>query len=436
MLIDTRGNSRIDLTLDMLREVSRQTDPNSAVTAFGARYGTLFPHDYYLSASIRGLGPGQYKITRSIPSAALRAAGATEIPPQNPWRDWATNPVRIGGFIGDIIARGTPQLLHNLAVRADPVLGDVLTDMGACIAVPLFDGGEPLNWSFTFRRDPQGYNEKDLEQSLLISNLFGATTRNLVSIEQIRQLNDRLTAQFEEVARVQQSLLPKQHPVVPGLKIATSYLPSDIAGGDYYDFFPLTDGRLGIMIADASGHGVGAATVMAMLHAILHSYPELDRGPGRALEYCNTRLLDAGMEGSFVTALLAIYDPATRELSHARAGHPLARLKHGSTGRVSALDGAAALPLGLMPYALDEEATVVLQRGDTVVLYTDGITEAFGGPDRRTMFGIDGLDAALELCSGDPECVMNTVHTELHEHTGSLTRADDQTLVAFRVVEE
>jgi len=430
-LLETEHNPRIALTLDMLREVSRQTDPNAASAAFGAGYWRLFPLDHYLSASVRGLAPGRYKVTRSVPLASLR----TRQIDQNPWRDWAINPERSGGFIGEVIARGTPQLLHDLDLRGDPVMGDDLAGMGSCIAVPLFDAGEALNWSFTFRRDPAGYTENDLEQALLISNLFGATTRNLVSLEEIRKLNARLTAQFEEVARVQQSLLPKRHPAVPGLKIATSYLPSDIAGGDYYDFFPIPDGRLGILIADASGHGVGAATVMAMLHAILHSYPGLDQGPGRVLEYANGRLLDAGMEGAFVTALFAIYDPRTRLLTYARAGHPLARLKSGRTGHVSPLDGAAALPLGLAPFALDEEASVTLGLGDTVVLYTDGITEAFGGPDGRTMFGVNGLDDALEVCTGDPDCVINTVHTALHEHTGSLTRTDDQTLVAFQVVD-
>ncbi len=436
---DTQSNPRIAATLEMLLAVSRQTDPNEASLTFGAHYWKLRPHDFYLSASVRGLEPGQYKITRSIPIETLRDPEAMRpgAPGQNPWRDWPSLPIHTGGFVGEVIARGTPQLFDQLDLADDPVVGDRLGAMRSAIAVPLFDAGEPLNWSFNFRRMPRAYTEDDLEEALLVSNLFGSMTRNLVSLRQVKELNDRLRAQFEEVARVQQSLLPRQHPQIPGLKIATSYLPSDLAGGDYYDFFPLSDGRLGILIADASGHGVGAATVMAMLHAILHSYPELHRGPAPVMKWANDRLLDAGMEGAFVTALFAIYDPRERTLTYSRAGHPLPRVKDGRTGAVRPLDGAASLPLGLMPIDPDE-AVARLNPGDTVVLYTDGITEAFGGAGsggRRTMFGIDGLDAALERCSGDPDCAVDSIHAALHEHTASLTRADDQTLVVFRILE-
>lgn len=435
MALPETHDERLAITLEMLQAVSRQTDPNEASLTFGSRYWKLHPHDYYMSASVRGLGPGEYKITRSVPIEVLRnpASMPPGTPGPNPWRDWATNPVRTGGWLGEVIARGTPQLFGDLDLSGDPVIGDRVGEMRSAIAVPLFDGGEPLNWSLNFRRRPKAYTEEDLQQALLVSNLFGSMTRNLVSLAQVKELNDRLRAQFEEVARVQQSLLPRQHPQIRGLKIATSYLPSDIAGGDYYDFFPLPDGRLGVLIADASGHGVGAATVMAMLHAILHSYPELHKGPGPVMKWANDRLLDAGMEGAFVTALFAIYDPATRTLTYSRAGHPLPRVKDGRTGQVRPLDGAASLPLGLMPIE-PEEATARLNVGDTVILYTDGITEAFGKGTRR-MFGIDGLDAALERCSGDPDCAVDSIHTALHEHTASLTRADDQTLVVLRIVE-
>lgn len=434
-LLDTQSNPRIAATLEMLLAVSRQTDPNEASRTFGSHYWKLRPHDFYLSASIRGLEPGQYKITRAVPIEVLSDPEAMR-PGNgpNPWRDWSRLPVHTGGFVGEVIARGTPQLFDNLHLADDPVIGDRLGAMRSAIAVPLFDAGEALNWSFNFRRMPGAYTEDDLEQALLVSNLFGSMTRNLVSLQQVRELNARLQAQFEEVARVQQSLLPRQHPQIPGLKIATSYLPSDVAGGDYYDFFPLPDGRLGILIADASGHGVGAATVMAMLHAILHSYPDLHRGPAPAMKWANDRLLDAGMEGSFVTALFAIYDPQRRTLTYSRAGHPLPRVKDGRTGAVRPLEGAASLPLGLMPIDPDE-AVAQLNPGDTVIFYTDGITEAFGGPNRRTMFGIEGLDTALERCSGDPDCAVDSIHTALHDHTSSLTRADDQTLVVFRVLE-
>lgn len=424
------GDDRIAATLELLRAVSRETEPNQAVRAFGRHYMPLNRVDWYVSLSVRGLGPGEYKITRSTADGQARSA----LSPQNPWDEWAKMPVLRGGFLGEVIENGGPQLLRHLDIRADPVLGDELVEMGSAVVVPLLDGGEALNWSLTFRRDPEGFDEEDMAQSLLVSNLVGAMTKNLVAVKEVKRLNASLTAQFEEVARVQQSLLPAIHPTIAGLRIATSYLPSDLAGGDYYDFFELPDGRWGFLIADVSGHGVAAATIMAMLHAILHSYPHLDRGPGAVMEWANSRLAAANMDSSFVTAVFAIYDPATRRLGYARAGHPPPLVKDGRTGSVYPLEGAASVPLGIASDYDVAEASVTLRPGDTVVLYTDGITEAFA-PDRKTMFGVVGLERALEACTGDPDCVVDTVHTALFKHTSVLTRTDDQTLVALRVVE-
>lgn len=426
------ARERIELTIQMLRALSRQNEPNKAAFEFSSRFWRLRPSDYFLTLSTRGLPKGDFKITRSRSRVEAEDELRRGELRQNPWRDWNILPAHRGGFIGDVISQDVPRVFNNLRVRNDPVLGDLLAEMGSCIANPLYDGGEAINWALSFRRDPGGYSEEDIETTLLIGNLAGAATRNLVHANEVRRLNERLTAQFEEVARVQQSLLPGVHPAIPGVKIATSYLPSDLAGGDYYDFFEMPDGQWGFLIADASGHGVGAATVMAMLHAILHSYPDLARGPAAVMQWANAKLGAAKMEASFVTAVFATYDPATRKLSYARAGHPPPLVKDGRTGQVYPLEGAASLPLGIMDEYDGAEASVTLRPGDTVVLYTDGITEAFA-PGKKEMFGVEGLTDAITRCSGDPDCVVDTVHTSLFEHTGLRTRVDDQTLVAMRV---
>jgi sigma-B regulation protein RsbU (phosphoserine phosphatase) len=169
---------------------------------------------------------------------------------------------------------------------------------------------------------------------------------------------------------------------------------------------------------------------MAMLHAIVHGYGGSDYGPEAVLRYANKRLVAAGFEGSFVTAFAAVYEPAAATMRYARAGHNPPRLKDGRTGEIRVLDGASAMPLGVVePYEITSE-TVRLKPSDTVVLYTDGITEAFS-PERE-MFGVDRLDEALHGCTGQPDCVIDSVHTALYAHTHSRQRADDQTLVALR----
>ena len=428
----TDPKARLALVRELLVDVSKAREPEDIQLAF-RRMWQLNPVDLYVSASVRGLPDGQYKITRRIDTRELAQSaddGAEIYSRVNPWRDWNTLPPYRGGLIGRLIEHGEPQIATFDGVQGDPALGDSAADMRAVLATPIYDRGQPMNWSFQFVRDANTIDEDALELFVMVANLSGTATRNLVAMQEAERARKRLSSQFEEVARVQQSLLPRSLPEIPGLALATSYLTSDEAGGDYYDFFPFEDGRWGILIADVAGHGAAAATVMAMLHAILHAYEGSGMHPHLVLEHANSRLVAAGLEGAFTTAFLGLFDPTTGEFQFSRAGHNPPRWKRGATGEVIALEAAGSLPLGVFEPLGATSASIRLEPGDTVVLYTDGITEAFN--DRRDMFGVNGLDAALENCSGQPACVVDSVHGALFEHTHSRTREDDQTIVALR----
>jgi len=418
--------------LDAVREVGTIEDPNRVLYTFGRRMWRIWDVDLFLGVSQRGLGPGEYKITRFVRPKELDPHA--DEPPHNPWKEWDDLPLHTGGIIGELIGDHTPRVLRDLDVPDDPVLGGALAGMRSGIVVPIYDTGEVLNWMIQFRAAADGYDDARLEQATLTANVFGTATKALLALREVRDLHRQLERQFEEVARVQQSLLPRRLPRIPHLKIATSYLTSDQAGGDYYDFFRFPEGHWGLLIADVSGHGAAAATVMAMLRGILHAYDGRCPRPDAVLRYVNDRLLTAELEGMFITAFLAIYDPETGELTYSRSGHNPPRLKKGSTGEVIALDGAPSVPLGIFADFEPESDTVALEPNDTLVLYTDGITEAFapGEARPRDMFGTQGLDRALEHCSGEPECVVDSVHHALFEHTRSRDRDDDQTIVAVR----
>ena len=424
--------ARLALVRELLVEVSQAHQPGDIQLAF-RRMWQLNPVDLYASASVRGMSQGQYKLTRLIDTHEIATStddGAEIYARFDPWNNWDALPSHRGGLIGELIERGEPQLLRIDGLTGDPALGDAAADMRAVIATPIFDRGRPLNWSFQFVRDADAFDDDALELFVMVAHLSGTATRNLVAVQEAERATKRLSAQFEEVARVQQSLLPRKLPDIPGLTLATSYLTSDQAGGDYYDFFPFEDGRWGILIADVAGHGAAAATVMAMLHAILHAYEGSGMHPHLVLEHANSRLVAAGLEGAFTTAFLGLFDPATGEFQFSRAGHNPPRLKRGATGEVIAIEDAGSLPLGVFEPLNATSASIRLEPGDTVVLYTDGITEAFN--DKRDMFAVRGLDRALEHCSGQPACVVDSVHAALYEHTHSRTRDDDQTIVALR----
>ena len=424
--------ARTSILIQFLKELSLATEPAQVLGSFARHYWALRPIDYMMSLSTKGLEDGKYRITRQINVAQVLAGNAVVVPTQ-PWRHRDQIPIHSGGFIGTMIREGKPTIIDELDVAQDPVLGDSIEGMRSAMFLPLFDEGEPRYWNIPMRATPRAFTQNDLEYSMTIANLAGGNNTRLLLMEEIRKLNQALQRQFEEVAQVQRSLLPRNTPDIPGLEIATSYLTSDQAGGDYFDFLGLPDGRWGIVIADVSGHGAAAATVMAMLHGIIHAYSG-PLEPDAVVRYANTRLLNAGIEGTFVTALMAVYDPSNRSITYARSGHNPPMLKDGRTGAVSFLDGAGGLPLGVFePYDITSE-TLRLRPNDTLVLYTDGITEAMNAA--RDMFGPERLDVALTHCSGAPDCVVDSVHSALFKHTGSMTRADDQTLVAIRLKDD
>lgn len=424
----------------MLRDASGTTEPAEMLSILGPWFRRMNRSDFFVSLSRRNLPEGQYKITRVI-----RAEDDPEFSQSsrvNPWRDWTKIPAHTGGLLGDIISSEEPQLLLDLDIDDDPVLGVAIRDMRSLLAIPSYDKGEALNWALFFRRSPDGWPNFELPRIMQDTNILGLATKSLVDRKRADEANARLTQQLEQVASIQQSLLPARVPEVEGLEIATSYLTSDQAGGDYYDFFPHPDGRLGILIADVAGHGPAAATVMAMLRAILHCYEPQgthasgadDMGPADIIAFANQHLAASGLEGTFVTAFFAFLDPATGELSYTSAGHNPPRIRR-ACGNIEPLDGAGTVPLGVLDDLEAETASAKLEPGDTLVLYTDGITEAFAPIDaagQREMFGLDRLDGSLSGCGVAPSAVIDSILANLLRHVGSMTRDDDQTLVVVQ----
>ena len=202
------------------------------------------------------------------------------------------------------------------------------------------------------------------------------------------------------VGELQRALLPASLPRIAGLEIAASYEPLGRAGGDLYDLFPLderqddrgdvctTPSRWCIFIGDVEGHGLAAALVMAIVQAVLHAHPAGIATPASLLMYANRQLCSQRI-GGLVTAFLGIYEPASRRLTYARAGHPPPLLRRAADGSIGALDAVGSYPLGIDESETFQEAAVQLERGDTLLLYTDGITEAQGTAE--DLFGVDRL---------------------------------------------
>ena len=236
---------------------------------------------------------------------------------------------------------------------------------------------------------------------------------------------------MSKVGDLQRSLLPPEPPRVPGYRVAVDYATSARAGGDYYDFFPLPDGRLGVLVADASGHGTPAAVLMAMTRVLLRTAEESLAPPDRVLVDLNRQLARTIPSARFVTACYAVLEPAAGGFEYALAGHNPPLLVSGAAGRIDTLDAADGPPLGVFEDAAFERRVARLEVGDTIVLYTDGWTEAMDAEGR--MFGEDRLrTVVLEAADLPADAMRDRLVEALGRHLGATPPADDRTLVLLR----
>jgi len=254
---------RLDVITVMMREMSLQTDPQAMVRVYGKRMREIMPVHRYVALSRRGLEFPMYRITRS-------SLWAEEI---NPWKQKDRLPLLEGGLFGELIYGDEPRIIDDLVISPDDPAAEYFEGQRSLIAIPHFDQGVALNMAVMMRDEPGAFDREEFPEQVLTSNLFGRATRTLALAEELKRAYDIVDRELKVVADIQRSLLPRTLPTVSGLDLAAHYQTSQWAGGDYYDFFPLPDGRCGILIADVSGHGTPAAVMMAITHSIAHAYP-------------------------------------------------------------------------------------------------------------------------------------------------------------------
>lgn len=407
--------------VELMRDMSRHTDPQELVTAYRQRVHKLVRFDDTMSLSRRDLSAPWYRVTRfSQWKEAI-----------NPWEQREKLPLLKGGVLADLIYNSTPLIDNDLKVSRDDPAYEYLKDYGSMFAIPHFDNGEGLNMVVSLRRVKDGFRHEDGPGLVWLSNMFGRTTHSLVLAQKLREAYAIVDRELQAVAGIQRALLPAVLPDVKGLRLAAHYQTSQQAGGDYYDLFPLKDGRLGLLIADVSGHGTPAAVLMAITHTVAHAFPGQPGEPGPVLAHLNNKLVEAYTRtpGGFVTAFYGVYDPASRELTYSVAGHNPPRVRREKD--VLWLDGSRDLPLGIdadVPYG---QAKLALESGDTLLMYTDGITEARapGGP----LFGEQRLDDTLRDAPSEPDWTIQHVVSAVEQFTSGAPATDDRTLVAASV---
>jgi sigma-B regulation protein RsbU (phosphoserine phosphatase) len=267
--------------------------------------------------------------------------------------------------------------------------------------------------------------------AVVVSRLQSDRRRERALVGQLAEANAQLDREARAVGKLQRELLPQQLPSLPGYEWAIHYATSTRAGGDYYDVLPLLDGRLGILIADATGHGAPAAVLMAMAKALLRAGAHTFASPDAALERLNTQLAAILPPGWFLTACFVILDPGSGTFEYSLAGHEPPVIAHAHDATSVRLAACGGPPLGPFARARFSAARSALAPGDTLVLYTDGVTETMDPAGR--MFDASGLQAALDDATPRPlSGVLDGLVAALESHRGGAPMADDTTVVMLR----
>ena len=237
-----------------------------------------------------------------------------------------------------------------------------------------------------------------------------------------------------QVARlIQQTLLPKETPSLPGWQMSGHYQPAHAVGGDFYDFLHFEDGRLGLIIGDVTDKGVPAALLMATTRSLLRTVAQGVHSPGQVLQQVNELLGTEIPPKMFVTCLYAILDTTTGRMQYANAGHNLPYRSRPGNGQVTELR-ASGMPLGLMPGMIYEEKETIITPGECIIFYSDGLVEAHN--PQREMFGSPRLQSLLGNCAGECPELIQRLLVELETFTGrGWQQEDDVTLVTLQRTE-
>jgi serine phosphatase RsbU (regulator of sigma subunit) len=258
-----------------------------------------------------------------------------------------------------------------------------------------------------------------------------AHERQLAEVKE-RWEADRLRAEIRIARQIQQQLFPVAPVPLPGFDISGASCPAEATGGDYFDYIPMQDGALAVVVADVSGHGYGPALLMAETRAYLRAFILMQRDVTDILRLLNRALADDNLEDRFATLMLVRLDPVRRALAYVSAGHPTGYVLD-ATGRVKSTLPSTGVPLAVLPDAEYEAAPeVILEPGEGVFLLTDGITEA-RAPDDRLLGVAPALETIHTHWQRPAREILDQLYLAVGDFRGPASQQDDMTAVVIKV---
>lgn len=346
------------------------------------------------------------------------------------------DPTAPGSLLSSVLDTGQPLLVERL--ERHPDLSPTERQRyggGSFLAVPIAPpagGGSLLGAILLVGKRPAGFftaNDQKLLTTIAGQVATAIQNRRLVAEVQAAQ---RLKHDLEIAHRIQAGLLPERAPTVPGVDLAGLCIPATSIGGDYYDFFTVGD-QVDLVLADVSGHSIGAALVMAATRSVLRAQALGGHAPAEILAHTNQVMSDDLDRASlFITGFYARYVPATRALYYANAGHNLPVLYRTDSAHVELLDTDGII-LGVLPDVSFEEKQTTLSPGDVLVMYTDGITE--GQNVAGEQFGEERLYRLIaETAASLAQAIADAILAATRVHGQGVEQYDDISLIVMKVI--
>ncbi len=296
-------------------------------------------------------------------------------------------------------------------------------------SVPLISQGKPLGLINAATKEWQFLTRADLRfLSAVSAQVVVALERaHFYEIAEARRIH--LEDELQVAREIQAGLMPREVPDIPGFGLAAAWRPALAVAGDFFDIFPLDEGRWGMVIGDVAGKGTAAALYMAMVHSLILSGALRHRSPATVLKEVNQTILRQSSAAMFITAFLAVVDTKKHTLNYANAGHnpPMVRRASGAIESLTKTGSA----LGVFDKLKLSGRTITLGPGDAVVMYTDGVTEAWHPHPRNEDYGINRLTAAIAAAPRKAGELLAHVEADLNAFTEGAPRQDDVTLLAL-----
>ncbi len=352
---------------------------------------------------------------------------------QGPAADKLKGGMRIGrgqGIAGHVYETGEPLLIEN--AYADPRFNrefDRVTGYRTqtILCVPLKIKERVIGVSQVINKlDGSSFNDEDDETlSLLCSNAAIAVENARLHHEILRR--QQIEQDLAFATNIQLSFLPQDMPRLQGFRFAAQYQAAQEIGGDFYDFIPLDDNRIGILIGDVSGKGVASALFMARFTTDFRFQAIREKDPETLIRGINERVCRQSCQGMFVTLLFMVIEKNSGDAVYVNAGHLPPIIWNSSGGKYATVRGSGGPPIGIVPGQQYRSARMPLSPGDCILLSTDGLIEAKDEQGGR--FGWERIENCLREGGSDVESVKSRITLSLSDFVRQCPQADDTTLV-------